>query len=134
MFSISLAYATEAPFSFTFCAECYLRFVPFLGICYTVTMYIVSIQTLRTFWQKHPDAERPLRAWYALAEKASWRSPAEIKATLGNVSFVGHNRVIFNIKGNAYRLIVVVEYQKGRLFIRFVGTHAEYDRIDPATI
>ncbi|MCB0086812.1 MAG: type II toxin-antitoxin system HigB family toxin [Caldilineaceae bacterium] len=94
----------------------------------------MSIQTLRAFWQKHPDAERPLQAWYALAEKASWRSPAEIKATLGNASFVGRNRVIFNIKGNDYRLIVVAEYQKGRLFIRFVGTHAEYDRIDPATI
>ena len=97
-------------------------------------MHIVSIQTLRLFWQKHPDAERPLRAWYALAEQTHWRSPTEVKATLGNVSFVGNNRVIFNIKGNDYRLIVVVEYQKGRLFIRFVGTHAEYDRIDPATI
>jgi mRNA interferase HigB len=97
-------------------------------------MHIVSIQTLRAFWQKHPDAERPLRAWYALAEKASWRSPTEIKAVLGNVSFVDNNRVIFTIKGNDYRLIVAVEYQKGRLLIRFVGTHAEYDRIDPATI
>lgn len=94
----------------------------------------MSIQTLRAFWQKHPDAERPLRAWYALTEKANWRSPAEIKAVLGNVSFVGSNRVIFNIKCNDYRLIVVTEYQKGRLFVRFVGTHAEYDRIDPTTI
>ena len=97
-------------------------------------MHIVSIQTLRLFWQKHPDAERPLRAWYALAEKSNWRSPAEIKATLGNVSFIGVNRVIFNIEGNDYCLIVLVEYQKGRLFIRFVGTHAEYDHIDPETI
>jgi mRNA interferase HigB len=97
-------------------------------------MHIVSIQTLRLFWQKHPDAERPLRAWYALAEKASWRSPTEIKATLGNVSLIGNQRVIFNIKGNDYRLVVIVEYQKGRLFIRFVGTHAEYERIDPETI
>ena len=97
-------------------------------------MHIVSIQALRTFWQKHPDAERPLRAWYALAEKASWRSPKEIKAVLGNVSFVGNHRVIFNVKGNDYRLIVIAEYHNGRLFIRFVGTHAEYDRIDPATI
>lgn len=97
-------------------------------------MHIVSIQTLRLFWRKHPDAERPLRAWYALAERATWRSPSDIKAVLGNASFIGTNRVIFNIKGNDYRLIVVVEYQKGRIFIRFVGTHAEYDRIDPATI
>jgi len=97
-------------------------------------MHIVSIQTLRSFWQKHPNAERPLRAWYALAEKASWRSPAEVKEMLGNASFIGSNRVIFDIKGNDYRLIVLVEYRKGRIFIRFVGTHAEYDRIDPATI
>ena len=97
-------------------------------------MHIVSIQTLRLFWQEHPDAERPLRAWYILAERAVWRSPADIKAALGNASFIGTNRVIFNIKGNDYRLIVVVEYQKGRIFIRFIGTHTEYDRIDPATI
>ena len=97
-------------------------------------MHIVSIQTLRLFWQKHPDAERPLRAWYLLAERANWRSPAEIKTALGNASFIGTNRVIFNIKGNDYRLIVIVEYQKGRIFIRFVGTDTEYDRIDPATI
>ena len=70
-------------------------------------MHIVSIQTLRSFWQKHPDAERPLRAWYALAEKSSWQSPSDIKAVLGNASFVGNNRVIFNIKGNDYRLVVI---------------------------
>lgn len=105
-----------------------------MGVYYNVTMHIGSIQTLHAFWQKHPDAKRLLRAWYALAEKASWRSPAEVKAALGNVSFSGANRLIFNSKGNDYRLIVVTEYQKGRLFIRFVGTHAEYDRIDPATI
>ena len=97
-------------------------------------MHIVSIQALRSFWQKHPDAERPLRAWYALAEKSIWQSPTDIKAVLGNASFVGNNRVIFNIKGNDYRLVVIVEYQQGRLFIRFVGTHTEYDRIDPETI
>ena len=97
-------------------------------------MHIVSIQVLRSFWQKYPDAERPLRAWYVLAEKSSWRSPTGIKTMFGNASFVGNNRVIFNIKGNDYRLVVIVEYQQGRLFIRFVGTHAEYDRIDAETI
>ncbi len=97
-------------------------------------MHIVSIQTLRSFWKKHPDAERPLRAWYALAEKSSWHSPTDIKTVLGNTSFIGANRVVFNIKGNDYRLVVIVEYQQGHLFIRFVGTHAEYERIDPETI
>lgn len=93
-------------------------------------MHIVSLKTLRTFWAIHPDAEQPLRAWYAIAKRAQWRTPVDIKADYGSASFVGNNRVVFNIKGNTYRLIVLVEYQKGRLFVRFVGTHAEYDRID----
>lgn len=82
----------------------------------------------------HPDAEQPLRAWHSIARRAQWRTPVDIRADYGNASFVGNNRVIFNIKGNDYRLIVLVEYQKGRLFIRFVGTHFEYDRINAAEI
>lgn len=97
-------------------------------------MHIVSRQTLRIFWEIHPDAEQPLRAWYAVAKQAQWRTPAEIKTDYRSASFVGHNRVVFNVKGNNYRLIVLVEYQKGRLFVRFVGTHAEYDRIDASKI
>ncbi len=97
-------------------------------------MHIVSLKQLRLFWQKHPDAEEPLRSWHAIARRAQWRTPVEIRADYGSASFVGKNRVVFNIKGNDYRLIVVAEYQKGRLFIRFVGTHAEYDRIDAATV
>lgn len=97
-------------------------------------MHVVSIQSLRIFWERHPEAEQPLRAWYAIAKRAQWRTPADIKADYRSASFVGNNRVIFNIKGNTYRLIVLVEYQKGRLFIRFVGTHADYDRIDPETV
>lgn len=97
-------------------------------------MHIVSIQTLRAFWETHPDAEQPLRAWYAVAKRAQWRTPAEIKADYRSASFLGNNRVIFNIKGNTYRLVVVAEYRKGRLFVRFVGTHADYDRIDPEVI
>ena len=97
-------------------------------------MHIVSIKTLREFWESHPDAEQPLRAWYTLARRAQWRSPTDIKAEYASASVVGGNRVVFNIKGNTYRLIVIAEYRKGRLFIRFVGTHSEYDRIDAATI
>ncbi|MEM7535953.1 MAG: type II toxin-antitoxin system HigB family toxin [Chloroflexota bacterium] len=97
-------------------------------------MHIVSLKTLRAFWECHPDAEQPLRAWYALAKRSQWRTPMDIKAIYGSASFVGNSRVVFNIKGNDYRLIVLAEYQKGRLFIRFVGTHAEYDRIDARTI
>ena len=97
-------------------------------------MHIVSIQMLRDFWQIHPDSERPLRAWYAAAKRAQWRGPTDIKEEHSTASFLGDNRVVFNIKGNSYRLVVIAEYRKGRLFVRFVGTHAEYDRIDATRI
>ncbi len=97
-------------------------------------MHIVSQKALRLFWEKHPDAEQPLRAWYLIARRAQWRSPTDVKADYRSASIIGNNRVVFNIKGNTYRLIVVTAYQQGRLFIRFVGTHAEYDNIDAETI
>ncbi|NMC84770.1 MAG: type II toxin-antitoxin system HigB family toxin [Anaerolineaceae bacterium] len=97
-------------------------------------MRIISRRRLVEFWEAHPDAEQPLRAWYTEAKKASWNSPAEIKAIYRSVSILPNNRVVFNIKGNTYRLIVVVEYSQGKMFIRFVGTHAEYDRIDATSI
>lgn len=97
-------------------------------------MHIVSQQALRLFWEKHPDAEQPLRAWYLIARRAQWRSPTDVKADYRSASIIGNNRVVFNIKGNTYRLVVVAAYQQGRLFIRFVGTHAEYDNIDAETI
>lgn len=97
-------------------------------------MRIISRRRLVEFWEAHPDAEQPLRAWYTEAKKASWNSPAEIKEIYRSVSILSNNRVVFNIKGNTYRLIVVVEYSQGKMFIRFVGTHAEYDRIDATSI
>ena len=96
-------------------------------------MHIISLKTLRLFWEIHPDAEQPLRAWYAIARRSQWRTPTDIRAAYGSASFIGNNRVVFNIKGNDYRLIVFAEYAKRKLFIRFVGTHAEYDRIDAST-
>ncbi|NMC84220.1 MAG: type II toxin-antitoxin system HigB family toxin [Anaerolineaceae bacterium] len=97
-------------------------------------MRIISRRRLVEFWEAHPDAEPPLRAWYTEAKKASWNSPAEIKAIYRSVSILPNNRVVFNIKGNTYRLVVVVEYSQEKMFIRFVGTHAEYDRIDATSI
>jgi len=97
-------------------------------------MRIIAISQLRAFWSKHSQAEMPLRAWYAEASRADWRSPTDIKAAYRNASFLPGNRVIFNIKGNDYRLVVAVHYNRGMMFIRFVGTHAEYDRIDAGTI
>ncbi|MEZ4726963.1 MAG: type II toxin-antitoxin system HigB family toxin [Caldilineaceae bacterium] len=97
-------------------------------------MHIISLKKLRLFWTIHPDAEQPLRAWSAIARRTRWRTPADIRADYGSANFVGNNRVVFNIKGNDYRLIVLAEYRKGKLFVRFVGTHADYDQIDASTI
>ena len=96
---------------------------------------IFSRATLIEFWLKHADAEVPLRLWFSLVEHASWSGPAEVKARFSTADFLPGNRVVFNIKGNTYRLVVQVKY--GPLFlvyIRFVGTRAEYDRIDATTI
>lgn len=97
-------------------------------------MHLVSIQVLRKFWKTHPNSERPLRAWYEAVEQAQWQTPADIKVEFATASFLGNNRIVFNIKGNDYRLIVIVEYRLGRIFVRFVGTHTEYDRIDAERI
>ena len=97
-------------------------------------MRIIALSTLRVFWLKHPDAEVPLRAWYTQASRADWKSPAAIKRAYGAASFVGSNRVVFNIKGNDYRLVVLVRYDKGLMYVRFVGTHSQYDRTDVATV
>ncbi|MGH8607411.1 MAG: type II toxin-antitoxin system HigB family toxin [Gammaproteobacteria bacterium] len=97
-------------------------------------MRIIAIRTLREFWGRHPDAEQALRAWYAIASRATWKRPADVKADYGNASFIANHRVVFNIKGNAYRLVVAMRYDVGIGFVRFIGTHAHYDRIDAETI
>lgn len=97
-------------------------------------MRIIALSTLRGFWEKYPDAEIPLRAWHALACRAEWKTPADIKAAYRNASFTANNRVAFNIKGNDYRLVVAVHYDRGMMYVRFVGTHRQYDRIDMETI
>jgi mRNA interferase HigB len=73
-------------------------------------------------------------AWYALASRSQWKSPSDIKEAYRNASFTANNRVVFNIKGNDYRLVVLVRYDKGLLFVKFVGTHAQYDKIDALTV
>ena len=97
-------------------------------------MRVIALRTLREFWTSHADAEEALRAWHADARRAHWRSPADIRANYANASILANNRVVFNIRGNTYRLIVAVNYPLEIVYIRFVGTHAEYDRIDAATI
>lgn len=98
-------------------------------------MQIIAKRTLRQFWETHPQAEGPLRSWYAFVEGANWNGPADVKAMFGaSVDFVHDNRLIFDIAGNKYRLIVHVAYGFGRVLIKFVGTHRDYDRIDPETV
>jgi mRNA interferase HigB len=93
-------------------------------------MRVIALRTLRDFWELNADSAAPLRAWYREAIQAEWSSPAAVKAKYGNASILRGNRVVFNIKGNDYRLIVKIHYDRQVVFIRFVGTHAQYDRIN----
>lgn len=95
-------------------------------------MRIIARKRLREFWELHPDAKGPLQAWFTEVRKVKWTSTAQIKTQYPSASFVGNSRVIFNIKGNKYRLII--HFRPLIVFIRFIDTHANYDRIDPATV
>lgn len=98
-------------------------------------MQVIALRTLRLFWLKHPQAEGPIRAWFDLAKRAQWSSPSDIKRDFGgSVDFLADNRVIFDIGGNKFRLIVHVAYPFRRVLIKFVGTHAEYDKVDPVRV
>ena len=98
-------------------------------------MRVIAKRTLVRFWESgHGDAEQPLRSWHALVKSASWSHPEEIKAKFSTASFLANNRVVFNISGNKYRLVVKVEYEFRAVYIRFIGSHAEYDKIDASTI
>jgi mRNA interferase HigB len=95
-------------------------------------MRIISRKALREFWERreYADAEQPLKAWFQEASKADWVSPAAVKNAYGNASIVGGSRVVFNIGGNKYRLVVKVNYPYRVIYVRFIGTHRQYDQID----
>ncbi len=99
-------------------------------------MRVISRATLREFWTKpgRRDSERPLRAWIAEVRQVRWRGPAEVKQKYRSASIVAGDRVVFNVAGNKYRLVVAVKYSAGIVFVRFVGTHADYDGIDAAEV
>jgi mRNA interferase HigB len=100
-----------------------------------LTVQVIAKRTLRLFWERHSRAESPLRAWHVVVSRSQWSGPADVKAEFGaTVDFVGDNRLIFDIGGNRYRLIVHASYTYKRVLVKFVGTHAEYDRIDPETV
>ncbi|WP_026770162.1 type II toxin-antitoxin system HigB family toxin [Asinibacterium sp. OR53] len=97
-------------------------------------MRIIAKKTLRDFWEEHPGSKQQLLSWFQEAAKAKWTSTRPIKAAYPSASFLAENRIVFNIKGNTYRLVVKINYDYQMIWIRFVGTHAEYDKINAKTI
>jgi mRNA interferase HigB len=93
---------------------------------------IIARKTLRLFWEqrRYADSEQPLRAWFREASRADWKTPAEIKADYRSASIIGRDRVVFNIAGNKYRLVVRINFPYRVVYVRFIGTHRQYDRID----
>ena len=97
-------------------------------------MRVVAKKTLRDFWQKHEDCEQQLKSWFREVQKAEWENPNHIKKEYPSASILNNNRVVFNIKGNNYRLIVKISFEYQMVWIRFIGTHGEYDQINANTI
>jgi mRNA interferase HigB len=100
-------------------------------------MRVIAKRTLRQFWRGSPryaDAQGPIEAWYAEVLKAVWRKPQDVKAQFRSASILKGGRVVFNIAGNKYRLIVAIDYERQTCFVKFIGTHAQYDAIDAETV
>ncbi|WP_191559087.1 MULTISPECIES: type II toxin-antitoxin system HigB family toxin [Brevundimonas] len=97
-------------------------------------MNVVARKTLQAFWARHPSAKGPLTSWYDHAKAADWRSPQDVRNDFRSADFVSDNRVVFDIGGNKYRVVVRISYTFKQVLVKFVGTHAEYDRIDVETV
>jgi mRNA interferase HigB len=99
-------------------------------------MRVIALSTLRQFWQgtSHGDARQPLLAWYRHVVNADWASPAEVKREFGTASILKGGRVVYDLAGNRYRLVVWINYPHRVVYVRFIGTHAQYDRIDAQTV
>ena len=97
-------------------------------------MRVIAVSNLKTFWEVHADAEAPLRAWLEAVHGARWAMPTDITAQFTTASVLKSRRVVFNLKGNDYRLVVAVAYRLGWVYVKFIGTHAQYDRIDANTV
>jgi mRNA interferase HigB len=97
-------------------------------------MRVISVKTLRDYWQRRVESRSSLEAWYDFVRHADWDSPADVKRDFSSASILEDKRVVFNIKGNQFRLVVRINYHHKAVFIRFVGTHAEYNRIDATRI
>jgi len=104
------------------------------GASYNRSVRIIALKTLREFWNRQPDSEQALRAWYHDVKLAHWKTPGDIRQVYATASLIANNRVVFNIRGNNYRLVVAVKYSFGIVYIRFIGKHRDYDNIDAETI
>ena len=100
-------------------------------------MRVIALRTIKRFIESKPeysDSREPALAWYRQALRADWASPADVKREIGTASILKDGRVVFNIAGNKYRLVVKIDYSRGNVYIRFIGTHRQYDRIDVETV
>jgi mRNA interferase HigB len=97
-------------------------------------MRIIAKKTLKDYWEQEPSTKAALQAWHAEAKNAQWASPADVKANFGAASILQDGRVVFNICGNKYRLVVWINYEFFTIYVRFMGTHKEYDKVDARTI
>lgn len=97
-------------------------------------MRVIAKKALRDFWERHAGCQSQLQSWYQEAKRANWKGPNDIKSQYPSASILAGNRVVFNIKGNSYRLIVRINYDYRLVWIRFIGTHAQYDKVDAKTI
>ena len=97
-------------------------------------MRVIAVSTIRAFWERYPDAEQPLKAWYEEATSSTWTQPADINAQYRSATVLKNGRVVFNIKDNDYRLIVAIAYKLQIVYVKFVGTHKEYDAVDAETV
>jgi mRNA interferase HigB len=95
---------------------------------------VIARPTLENFWKAYADAEQPLKAWYQETRKADWKDPHEVKAMYGKASVIGGSRIVFNIGGNKYRLVVKFNYHRQIAYIRFIGTHPQYDAINAESV
>ena len=97
-------------------------------------MHVIARKRLKAFWERHADAAGPLQAWHQEAEQADWANTAQVKQQFPKASIISDSRVVFDIKGNDYRLVVDIWYEGRTVYVKFIGTHAEYDRIDAETV
>lgn len=99
-------------------------------------MRIIAVSTLRGFWMRpgRGDAEQPLRAWVHVVRGADWSKPTDVKSMFSTADIIGNERIVFNIGGNKYRLVAAVHYRGKRVYVRFIGTHKDYDKIDAETV